>query len=233
MSVMYQIGLVPAFLNGIYVSDYSFKKLATHGDYGLGTVNQLNGEMIAVDGKFYCIDEHGVAQEIAETECTPFSVVSFFKPTIVQEIQNINDLNQLNQTLLGMMDNINLFYMFRIDGEFSSVQLRSETCHCTQDKPLAKLLVECQKKYELPHTKGSIVATYSPSYANQMCIQAFHYHFINEQRSTGGHVFDLKVKQANISLQPIENFQLDLINLPRLAHTDLNLNIESELKKIE
>ena len=75
--------------------------------------------------------------------------------------------------------------------------------------------------------------TYSPAYANQICIPSFHYHYINEQRSTGGHVFDLRVERASIGLQAIEKFQLNLVNLPRLSHTDLTLNIADELKKIE
>ena len=233
MSVMYQIGLLPGFLNGIYVSDYSFKKLARHGDFGLGTINELNGEMIALDGKFYCIDAHGIAREIAEQECTPFSVVSFFKPSSMHTIEDIGNLQQLNQTLLSFMDNLNVFYMFRIDGVFSSMQLRSETCHCTQDRPLAELLNDCQKKYELNTTAGSLVVTYSPAYANKISVQSFHYHYINAQRTTGGHVFDVRVEQATVAIQAIENFQLNLVNLPKLAHTELSLNIEDELKKIE
>jgi acetolactate decarboxylase len=233
MSIMYQIGLVPAFLNGIYVSNYTFKTLAKQGDFGLGTINELNGEMIALDGKFYCIDKNGVTREIKKTECTPFSVVSFFKPSEFKEISHIQNIQQLNQTLLSMIKNVNLFYMFRIDGEFSSMQLRSETCHCSQVIPLSELLLKHQNKYQLRKTHGSLVVTYSPSYSKQMCIESFHYHYINDERSTGGHVFDLVVEQARVSLQAIENFQMNLVNLTQLANTDLSINSSNELKKIE
>ena len=113
------------------------------------------------------------------------------------------------------------------------MQLRSETCHCSQATPLSQLLLEHQKKFQLENTTGSLVVTYSPSYTKQMCIESFHYHYINDERNTGGHVFDLVVETAHVSLQSIENFQLDLVNLAQLAHTDLSINSSNELKKIE
>ncbi len=233
MTIMYQIGLVPAFLNGIYTSDFNFKSLSKKGDIGLGTINQLNGEMIAFDGRFYSIDKNGVASEIADSICTPYAVVSFFKPKYFYNIKDISSLCSLNQHLLTLLENTKLFYMIRIDGEFASLQLRSETCHCSGGIPIAELLDKNQVEFSIEKSKGTLVATFSPAYTQNMCITNFHYHYLNDDKSTGGHVFDLKVVSAQISIQPINRFQLELINIPELNAMDLNIDANQILKNIE
>ena len=51
--VLFQASTIGALLEGAYDGDVSFEQLAEHGDLGLGTLNALDGEMIAVDGRFY------------------------------------------------------------------------------------------------------------------------------------------------------------------------------------
>ena len=48
--VLFQASTIGALLDGAYDGDLSFAELAEHGDLGLGTLNGLDGEMIALDG---------------------------------------------------------------------------------------------------------------------------------------------------------------------------------------
>ena len=48
--VLFQASTIGALLEGAYDGDVSFAELAQHGDLGLGTLNALDGEMIAVSG---------------------------------------------------------------------------------------------------------------------------------------------------------------------------------------
>lgn len=233
MTILYQIGLVPAFLNGMYTSDFNFQSLAKKGDFGLGTINQLDGEMIAFDGHFYSIDKNGLASEIADTICTPYAVVSFFKPQHFYTIKQISNIPALNQHLLSILDNINIFYMIRIDGEFASLQLRSETCHCMGGIPITEELHKNQVQYSIEKSKGTLVATFSPAYTQNICITNFHHHYLNEEKTTGGHVFDLKVMSAHISIQPLYCFQLELTNIPELKFMNLDIDTGQVLKNIE
>ena len=57
----------------------TFEELAEHGDLGLGTLNGLDGEMIALDGRFYRADVDGMAEEIDPTERTPFAAMSLVR----------------------------------------------------------------------------------------------------------------------------------------------------------
>ena len=45
--VLFQTSTLQALMNGVYDSDYSFRDLTKHGDFGLGTFEALDGEMVA------------------------------------------------------------------------------------------------------------------------------------------------------------------------------------------
>ena len=57
--VLFQASTIGALLDGAYDGDLTFAELAEHGDLGLGTLNGLDGEMIALDGEFYRADVDG------------------------------------------------------------------------------------------------------------------------------------------------------------------------------
>lgn len=48
--VLFQASTIGALLDGAFEGDLSFAELAGHGDLGLGTLNHLDGEMIATGG---------------------------------------------------------------------------------------------------------------------------------------------------------------------------------------
>ncbi len=50
--VLFQTSTLQALMNGVYDGDCSFGELAKHGDFGLGTFAALDGEMVALKGRF-------------------------------------------------------------------------------------------------------------------------------------------------------------------------------------
>ena len=62
--VLFQASTIGALLEGSFEGDVSFAELAEHGDLGLGTLNHLDGEMIAIDGRFYRADVEGNVTEV-------------------------------------------------------------------------------------------------------------------------------------------------------------------------
>ena len=62
--VLFQASTIGALLDGAYDGDLSFAELAEHGDLGLGTLNGLDGEMIALDGSFFRADVDGAIHPV-------------------------------------------------------------------------------------------------------------------------------------------------------------------------
>jgi acetolactate decarboxylase len=48
----FQTSTIAALLDGAYDGDVTFAELAERGDFGLGTLDGCDGEMIALDGSF-------------------------------------------------------------------------------------------------------------------------------------------------------------------------------------
>jgi acetolactate decarboxylase len=74
---LFQTSTIDALLEGKYDGDVSFAQLEERGDFGLGTLNALDGEMIALEGNFYQVKADGRAYEIDKRTRTPFAVVTF------------------------------------------------------------------------------------------------------------------------------------------------------------
>jgi len=123
--VLFQASTIGALLEGAYDGDVSFGELAEHGDLGLGTLNGLDGEMIALDGRFFRADIHGSVTEVDRTTRTPFAVLAWFTPTVELEI----DAPLGDAELLTLLDEHvvagTAACAVRIDGAFELVKARS------------------------------------------------------------------------------------------------------------
>ena len=76
---VFQNSTINALLEGVYDGSMTYGELRRHGDFGLGTFNALDGEMIAFDGEFYQIKSDGIAYPVADDQRTPFATVLFFR----------------------------------------------------------------------------------------------------------------------------------------------------------
>jgi len=63
---VFQVSTIKALLAGVYDGEVTFGQLKQQGDLGLGTLNGLDGEMVAVDGRFYQIKTDGVAYPVSD-----------------------------------------------------------------------------------------------------------------------------------------------------------------------
>ena len=48
-----QVSTIDALLQGVYDGNTSLQTLGKYGDFGIGTFNGLDGEMILLEGHFY------------------------------------------------------------------------------------------------------------------------------------------------------------------------------------
>src|SRR5215208_6759300 len=71
----FQASTLDSLFAGRLEGDLSFAELAEHGDLGIGTLNAVDGEMIAVDGRFMRADADGAIGDVPPEARTPFAVV--------------------------------------------------------------------------------------------------------------------------------------------------------------
>jgi acetolactate decarboxylase len=204
--VLFQASTIGALLDGAYEGDLSFAELAEHGDLGLGTLNRLDGEMIALDGRFYRADLDGRMSEIDPGTRTPFAVVVFFSPTVDVTIGSAGDaLEAIERRRPSEAP----AFAVRLDGAFELVRARSVPRQSPPYRPLAEVAAE-QNVFELADVSGTLVGFCFPDYGQGLEVTGYHLHFIDEDRQRGGHVLHCRVRSGRLRIDPSSGWRLEL-----------------------
>ena len=206
--VLFQASTIGALLDGAYDGDVGFAELAEHGDLGLGTLNALDGEMIALDGRFYRADVDGNVNEVAGDELTPFAVVVPFEPAIDLRLGAL-DHDELLDHLDRALPAGTAACAIRIDGSFELVRARSVPRQHPPYRPLTEVVAE-QHVFELRDISGTVVGFRFPDYAEGVEVPGYHLHFISGDRARGGHVLHCATRDVIARLDPETELHVEL-----------------------
>jgi acetolactate decarboxylase len=207
--VLFQASTIGALLEGAFEGDVSFAELAEHGDLGLGTVNHLDGEMIALDGRFYRAGVDGSVSELTPAERTPFAVIVPFEAAIEFDLEGSIGFEALLAEIDRRVPEGSPSCAVRIDGRFESVRARSVPRQEPPYRPLTEVVAE-QRVFELDQVDGAIAGFRFPDYAEGIEVSGWHLHFIDETRTRGGHVLDCRVETAHVQLDPASGLHVEL-----------------------
>ena len=194
--VLFQASTIGALLNGAYDGDVTFAQLAEHGDLGLGTFNALDGEMIALDGRFYRADVDGRVTPVERSALTPFAAVTWFDPAIEHEIGGPLGHGELLAELNGLVDADGASFAIRVDGDFELVHARSVPRQTPPYRPLPEVAAEQQHVFDLEDVSGTIVGFRFPDYAEGVEVTGYHLYCVTAERDRGGHVLDLRIRSG-------------------------------------
>ena len=232
---VYQVALLQSLTQGYYDGIIKVSELKKHGDTGIGTFEGVNGEMVVIDGKVYQALGDGTVQEADDNETVPFSNVSFFDGDISIDLTDIKDIAALKSTLDKTVEDNgrNLFYLVKIDGTFEKMFVRSEL---KQEKPyrsLDKALETDQREFNYENITGTIVGLYCPDYMGGLNATGWHFHFISDDRTKGGHMLELSVKNAKAQLDITPGFDMELSGQSDFQNMELAKNVDDAIKKVE
>jgi acetolactate decarboxylase len=197
--VLFQASTIGALLEGSFEGDVTFAELAKHGDLGLGTLNHLDGEMIAIDGRFFRADVDGGITEVPADELTPFAVVVPFHPAIGFDLEGSLDHDRLLAEIDRRIPAETATCAVRIDGRFELVRARSVPRQEPPYRPLTEVVAE-QHVFELTDVDGTMLGFRFPEYAEGIEVSGWHLHFISEDRARGGHVLDSRSSTLHVQL---------------------------------
>lgn len=218
---LYQYSTIDALMLGLYGGGVTMQNLTTHGDFGIGTFDHLDGEMIVLDGTVYQARADGTVSQAAPANTSPFAEVTFFKPDRSYPLTRSDNISSLTSALDAFLPGKNHFSMIRIDGTFPTVKVRAIPA---QQIPYPKLedASKEQKVYTLSNVSGTVVGVWSPSFVQGITVPGYHLHFISADRKSGGHILDISIDQATFSLEEISGFTMDLPTTGDFLTTDLS-----------
>ena len=204
---LYQVSAFNVFSEGNFDGNVTYAELAKHGNFGIGTLNQLNGEMIAFDGKFYQIPTNDSPREIGSEEKTPYATVTFFSSDYTFPVANVTSYLQLMENINSTLLNFNVIYAIKVHGFFDFAQTRSVPI---QNKPYPNLseAVKNQTIFDLNEVEGTMAGFFFPTSMNGVDYVGYHLHFLTDDNTAGGHLLECVIKNATVEIDQTNDYHL-------------------------
>ena len=236
MTKMYQVSTLQALALGYSKSVITVGELLQKGDTGLGTFEDVNGEMIVLDGHCYKANENGHITEADDSTGVPFSSVTVFKGGRKSELGENRNIEELKTVLtLKIEENfgLNSMHIVRIDGIFRKVSARSESGYKAHHVSLKDALSKTQKDFFFENISGTLVCVYYPDYMDGINAAGWHLHFISDDKLFGGHVFDIDMLSGTAEECKINAIEIQLPREPGFDTYSLKQASQSEIKSVE
>jgi acetolactate decarboxylase len=229
---IFQVSTIDALLQGVFDGFFPFEELMKHGDFGIGTFDSLDGEMIAVDGQYYQVKADGTATPIDTDMKTPFSTVTYFETDKTAAVHRTKNMSEFASQLDLQLPSKNVFYALRIDGSFPYVKTRSIP---KQEKPYPRLAdaVTSQSIREFRNASGTIVGFWTPEFFEGLNVPGYHVHFLTDDKKQGGHVLDFETNDAVVKVDITSGMSMELPKDGDFYNVDLTGDLQAELKKVE
>ena len=233
---MYQVSTLQALALGYSRAVINAGELLKEGDTGLGTFEDVNGEMIVMDGHCFRADQDGNVTEIPPETGVPFAAVAKLYGEQEFLLKDMPDISYIRAELTRKIEErfgLNSMHVVRIDGVFEKVDARSEAPYRSHHISLKEILGQNQKAFIFENIRGSLVGVYFPDYMDGINMPGWHLHFLSEDRTIGGHVFDVSIREGTAKVDKITNIY---INLPKEAAFDtysLKQDLKEEIKSVE
>lgn len=233
---IYQVSTLQALALGYSRAVINVGELLQEGDTGLGTFEDVNGEMIVMEGQCFRADQNGDVTEVSPQTGVPFAAVARLCGEQQFPLVNLPDITSVRTELTRKIEErfgLNSMQVVRIDGVFEKVDARSEAPYRSHHVTLKEVLSRTQKAFLFENIRGSLVGVYFPDYMDGINMPGWHLHFLSGDRSKGGHVFDVSIREGVANVDKITNI---FINLPGEAAFDtyaLKQDLQDEIKSVE
>jgi acetolactate decarboxylase len=228
---LYQVSTATALVEGIYQGAVRVGTLREHGDLGLGTFENLDGEMVVVDGHFYQVRSDGSVRECGDDVLSPFAVITRFAPEAEITLEQCPDLSHLATAFDGLRHSDNYFFALRVDGHFDYVHTRA-MCKTAEGVPLAQAAA-VQPEFEFRDVSGTLVGFWSPEYAKTLNVPGYHLHFVSADRQRGGHLLQCRGSNLRLQIQREGDYRIALPETEDFFKADLSRDPSADLARAE
>jgi acetolactate decarboxylase len=206
---LYQSSTISALLDGVYDGDVTIAEVLRHGDFGLGTFNRLDGEMLILDGVCYHLRADGSARVAADAECTPFAVVARFHPDYALAFTQPASRAAVITQIDNLIGSENLMYAIKIRAQFTQLSTRTVMAQSPPYPPLIEA-VAGQAENQWTDLSGTLAGFRMPAYDQGISVAGYHLHFLDDGYSRGGHALDFQITHGEVHVCTLSELHLSL-----------------------
>lgn len=222
---------IAALVEGLYRSDTRLGDLRAKGDFGIGTFNDLDGEMVLLDGTFYCLRPNGPAEIMGDNVRTPFAMCMHFSAHTEEEISRPIEADTFEAFLTDLIPSRNLVYGIRIKGHFRMLRFRSVPKQANYS-PLAEI-AKVQTVTTIEDVDATLVGFYTPGFLASIHMPGLHLHVLTADRLHGGHLLSAATEHVSVALQHALTVELALPLTIDFLTYEKRRDIEADLNAVE
>lgn len=206
---IFQSSLMTALLDGIYDGEISIGELLGHGNFGIGTFDALDGEMLILDGVCYQLRSDGSANVASLSQRSPFAIATNFVPRIKLSAPPGFKRSELSTFISDHLASENYMYAVRITGMFESMTVRTVTKQQRPYRPFTSATGDDAEHiwHDIP---GVVAGFRTPIYEKGIGVPGCHAHFVDDSREKGGHILDFVMAEGSVEICPGTDLQLRL-----------------------
>ena len=228
---LYQVSTATALVEGIYEGAVQVSTLRNHGDLGLGTFVDLDGEMVIVDGHFFQVRSDGSVREVQDNVLSPFAAVTAFSADEAITLDYCSDLSHLTSQFDALRSSDNFFFALKVDGAFDYIHTRAMR-RTKEGVPLVQAAA-VQPEFEFENISGTLVGFWTPEYAKSLNVPGYHLHFVSADRTRGGHVLQCRGKNLRLQIQREGNYHIVLPETKDFMKANLRRDPTAALARAE
>jgi acetolactate decarboxylase len=220
LHTLFQVSTSAALVEGLYQGAVRVSRLLRHGDFGLGTFADLDGEMVVLDGVCYRVSAKGTIAPVDGKTLIPYAVVTRFGATFRKDHQEIPNFAGLVAACDQLRESNNVFYAFRARGTFHTVKTR--VMKPVLEGTTLKMAAAAQQEFCFEELRGTLVGMWSPGFAASFSIPGYHFHFLSEDLQKGGHVLECRASDFNLEGCSITEMHVSLPETEEFLRADLS-----------
>jgi acetolactate decarboxylase len=228
---LFQVSTSAALVEGLYQGAVRVSRLLGHGDFGLGTFIDLDGEMVVLDGICYRVSSSGAVTLIEGDQLIPYAVVTRFKAEFSKEVPRLNSFGELIAGCDELRGSDNVFYAFRMEGRFPLMKTRA--MKAVPEGTNLRAAASGQTEFVFQNLTGTLVGLWSPSYAGSFSVPGYHFHFLSADRQRGGHVLDCQATDVTVAGCAMNEMHVSLPETEEFLKADLTRDPQADLMKAE
>jgi acetolactate decarboxylase len=227
-----QFSLLSALAAGDYAGGAPLQQVLQFGDLGVGTFDRLDGEMILLDGQIFQVLADGQVVPRDGAGASPFATVTFFEADGELDDLLATSLTELDHQLDRRVPNAKRPVAFKVVGEFAELTLRSAPPQKPPYRPLAEV-IDHQQVWTRQKVRGTLIGIRCPAWMGTLNVAGYHWHFLSDDRTIGGHVLDCRVEGARGAYDECSSLLVRLPESESFDAIDVSGVTDADVDKIE
>ncbi len=228
-----QFSGINALMGGVFEGLFPISEIKKYGDFGLGCSDGLAGEVTIDSCQFLEAKGNKGLRKMDDVEKLPFAQITTFIPDKTTTFSHLLSKDTLYQELANYTLLDNVFLAVKIEGMFDTLKIRRPSEH---DKPCKNALevAALQIVDSLTRIEGTLIGFWTPEFFQNISVAGFHLHFIDKEKSIGGHVIDFSISQGTLAYETKYSLNIELSDQDAYLKHDLKIeDMDKIIKKVE